>query len=188
MLEVYVATRAEWREWLAKNHDQHAAIWLVFYKKDSQKPSLNYDESVEEALCFGWIDSIIKKLDDERYARKFTPRKPDSRWSESNKERVGRLIAQGKMTDVGLALIAAAKTSGLWDAPDRPNISLEVPDEFEQALSANAKARAFFNTLAPSYRKQYLGWIQVAKRPETRAKRVRESIALLEKGEKLGMR
>ena len=188
MNEIYIKTRAEWRNWLEKNHDKNNGIWLIFYRKESGKPALEYDASVEEALCFGWIDSIIKKLDDERYVRKFTPRKPDSKWSELNKDRVKKLIAQGLMTGPGIALVEEAKKTGLWEKSDRPEISFEMPIELEIALKKNKKAKAFFEQLAPSYRKRFTGWISSAKLQETRDKRVNEAVALLEQGKKLGLK
>lgn len=188
MKQLYCETRAEWREWLRVHHDKEDVVWLVFYKKETGKPSMDYEAAVEESLCFGWIDSIIKKIDDERYARKFTPRKDKSKWSESNKRRVGRLIERGLMTENGLAKVEAAKASGMWDKSDRPQISLEIPEEFKVALAGKPDAREFFERLAPSYRKQFIGWITAAKRPETMANRIDESIELLKRGEKLGMR
>lgn len=188
MQQLYLKTRKEWRDWLSRNHDTNPGVWLVIYKKETGKPALGYEDLVEEALCFGWIDSTIKKLDEEKYLRKLTPRKPKSRWSELNKKRIAKLEEQNLITEAGLEKIRAAKASGLWDKPDRPQISFDVPVELEEALSKNEKARLFFDQLAPSYRKQFIGWIAIAKQPATKEKRVDESIALLEKGEKLGMR
>jgi uncharacterized protein YdeI (YjbR/CyaY-like superfamily) len=188
MKQVCVTTRADLRRWLAQNHDKEAGIWLVLLKKKSGKPTLDYGAVVEEALCYGWIDSIIKKLDDNRYARKLTPRKLDSFWSESNKRRAEKLIQHGRMTKFGLAKINAAKESGLWNQSAKPQIAPGVPAEFQKALAKNKKANAFFAQLAPSYQRQFTGWIAVAKRPETRQRRVKESIALLTRCEKLGMK
>jgi len=188
MKKLYLATREEWRNWLKENHGKEKEIWLVYYKPHTNQPTLKYRESVEEALCYGWIDSIIKKIDFEKYARKFTPRKDDSRWSELNKKRVKEMIEQSRMTKYGMAKIDAAKKAGLWDKPDRPQMDLGLPEDLKNAMAKNKKAEAFFERLAPSYQKQYIAWIQVAKRPDTRAKRVKESIELLEKGEKLGMK
>ena len=188
MKRVYVKTRAEWRNWLTQNHDTNPGIWIVFYKKHSSKLTLEYDAAVEEALCFGWIDSIIKKLDDESYVRKFTPRRSGSRWSELNKKRVRKLMRQGLMTKSGVARVTEARESGLWDESNRPKISFEIPRELESALATNKKAKMFFNQLAPSYQKQFIGWISVSKRQETRDRRVAESIALLEQGRKLGLK
>jgi uncharacterized protein YdeI (YjbR/CyaY-like superfamily) len=188
MKTVYVKSRKEWREWLNQNHDKSNGIWLVFYKKHTGKPTLGYEEAVEEALCFGWIDSIIKKIDAEKYVRKLTPRKADSRWSELNKKRIMKLQKQGLLTEAGIMKVKVAKASGLWDKPDRPEISLDIPRELENALAKNTKAKSFFHQLAPSYQKQFIGWIAVAKRKETKERRLREAIALLEQGEKLGMK
>ncbi len=188
MKKVYFRNRKQWREWLSENHDKETGVWLVFYKKEIAKPTLEYEDSIEEALCFGWIDSVIKKIDKEKYARKFSPRKPDSRWSESNKKRVERMIQAGLMTPFGLKKIKAAQKSGRWKKTDRPQLSFGMSSEFAEALRDNPRAKENFEKLAPTYKKQYLGWIEVAKRPETRKKRIRESISLLNKGEKLGLK
>jgi uncharacterized protein YdeI (YjbR/CyaY-like superfamily) len=188
MKQLYVKTRAEWREWLRRHHDTSPGIWLVFYKKHTGKPSLPYDDAVEEAVCFGWIDSIIKKIDEEKYARKLTPRKPDSRWSELNRQRVKQLDRKGLMTMAGEKKVAEAKRSGHWEESNQPRIAPEIPEAFERALAKNKKARKFFDQLAPSYRKNFIGWVAAAKRRETRDRRIKESIALLARGEKLGMK
>jgi uncharacterized protein YdeI (YjbR/CyaY-like superfamily) len=188
MKKLYLDNSEDWRRWLSRSHDKETEIWLVFYKKGSGKPTIEYEQAVEEALCFGWIDSIIRKIDYVSYAYKFTPRKKNSFWSTSNKRRVKKLLDEGKMTDIGLAKIEAAKKSGWWDKNDRPNVSLDIPPEFEQALSKNIKAREYFDKLSPGYRKQYILWIAVAKRNETKQRRIEESIALLERGEKLGLK
>lgn len=161
----------------------------MFYKKHSSTPSLQYDEAVEEALCVGWIDSIIKKRDDDSYTRKVTPRKSDSRWSQLNKKRVEKLIRQGLMYESGLAKVTEAKKSGVWDkSADRPKISFEIPSEFKKALAKSNKAKTFFDQLAPSYQKQFIGWINVAKRQKTKERRDDESIALLQQGKRLGLK
>ena len=188
MNELYFKTTQAWRDWLSAHHDLEDHVWLIFYKKETGEPSIEYESAVEEALCFGWIDSIIKKIDDSKYARKFTPRKENSKWSETNKMRVGRLIKSGRMTEIGLLKVEAAKQSGQWDKLYKPDISENIPKEFECALNQNVGAREYFETLAPSYRRQFIGWISVAKRPETREKRIQESISLLEKRRKLGMK
>jgi len=188
MKKLYVKNSSEWRGWLSRHYDKETEIWLVFYKKETKKPTMGYEQAVEEALCFGWIDSIIKKIDDASYARKFTPRKEQSMWSASNKRRVKKLLEEGKMTEIGLVKIEAAKKSGWWDKDNRPEVSLDIPPEFEQALKKNSKARANFEELALSYRKHYIIWIAMAKGKETRERRIKESMALLEKGEKLGLK
>ena len=188
MKQLYVPDRDQWREWLSHHYKTEAGIWLIFYKKGTSKPTIDYDEAVEEALCFGWIDSLIKEIDDEKYARKFTPRWAGSRWSELNKQRIAKLRQQGHLTEAGLSKVKAARASGLWNKPARPEFSKEMPQEFGTALAKNKKAKDFFDQLAPSYRKQFIGWIASAKRAETRARRIRESLALLERGQKLGMK
>jgi len=188
MRQLYLADRDQWRGWLSQYHARETGIWLVFYKKETGKPTISYEAAVEEALCFGWIDSIIKKLDETKYARKFTPRKDGSYWSALNKKRAAKMIKQGKMTEVGLAKIKAAKKTGLWNRDGRPQISSDVPPELAKALSRNRKAKENFDGLAASYRRHYIGWIATAKRPETKKKRVTEAIALLEKGRRLGLK
>ena len=186
--ELYVTNRDEWREWLRKNYETRKEIWLVYYKKHTGKPRIPYDDSVEEALCFGWIDSIIKRIDDEKYARKFTPRKAKSRWSEANKRRARKMIKEGKMTEVGFARIKEAKKSGEWfkTAPIRKE--LVIPAYMQKALAKNKRALENFNNLTKSYKRRYVGWISSAKRAETRKRRLAEAIERLEKNEKLGMK
>jgi len=185
---LYFQNIEDWRSWLAQNHHKSAGVWLVFYKKEFGKPTLEYEEAVEEALCFGWIDSIIKNVDEQQYLRKFTPRKPESKWSELNKKRVQKMIELGRMTKAGAAKIEAAKKSGWWDKPDRPQISIRMPEEFRLALEEQKTAKTFFDQLAPTYQKQYILWIQMAKRTETRERRIKEALILLAKGEKLGLK
>lgn len=188
MKQLYVPNRDKWREWLGRHYATESGIWLVFYKKEASKPTIDYEAAVEEALCFGWIDSIIKKIDGEKYVRKFTPRKDKSYWSELNKKRSGKMIKAGRMTDAGLAKIEVAKKSGLWGQTGRPKISLDMPLELVKALDKNKKARENFEKLAASYRKHYIGWIQAAKREDTKEKRIRETILLLAKGKRLGLK
>ena len=188
MKQLYITDRSHWRDWLAENHDkEEKGIWLIFYKKNTNMPTLEYEQAIEEALCFGWIDSIIKKIDEEKYARKFTPRKAGSVWSELNKKRADKMIKQGLMTKSGFAKIRISQKNGLWEKNPRPKISLDVPDEFAAALAKNKKAKESFNKLALTYRRHYIGWITVAKRAQTKERRIAESIALLEQGKKLGL-
>lgn len=187
--QLYFKTREEWRRWLAAHHDSEREVWLVYYKKHSGKPRIPYDDAVEEALCYGWIDSIVRRIDDERFEQKFTPRTNSKNWSQANVERVRRLIADGRMTDVGLAkfdralLRRAPPRQRRAAVPDEP-----VPEFLAKALRANARARKNFDALAPSYRRQYIGWIGSAKRDATRERRVEEVIGLLERNEKLGLK
>ncbi|MEZ4426802.1 MAG: YdeI/OmpD-associated family protein [Nannocystaceae bacterium] len=187
MKTLEVETAKDWRAWLKRHHKREGEIWLVYYKQHTGAPCVAYEASVEEALCFGWIDSLVRRLDDDRFARKFTPRKPGSKWSPSNKQRVARLLAAGRMTKAGERLVEDAKRDGTWDAADRPELPEEPPPALAAALRRSAKARATFEKLAPSHRRQYIAWIATAKREDTIQRRVAKSIALLEQGEKLGM-
>lgn len=189
MKTVNVQARAEWRAWLAANHDKATEVWLVYHRKETGKPSVAYGASVEEALCYGWVDSIIKKLDETSYARKFTPRQESSNWSPSNIARVEKLIAAGLMTEYGLQKVEAAKNSGNWDNPvQAPSLTFAMLPEFAVALQGNKRAAETFANLSLTHQKQYLGWIEVAKRPATRAKRIEESIRLLAEGKQLGLK
>jgi uncharacterized protein YdeI (YjbR/CyaY-like superfamily) len=188
VIELFCRNAEQWRTWLQAHRARDEGVWLIFYRKETDIPSIDYDTALDEALCFGWIDSLIKKIDDMRYARKFTPRRETSKWAPSNKQRVERLIREQRMTAFGLAKIEAARRNGMWEKPDRPEISLDLLKEFRAALEGNPVAYSYFESLPPSYRKQYLTWIAVARRPETRQKRIAEALRMLEKGEKLGLR
>jgi uncharacterized protein YdeI (YjbR/CyaY-like superfamily) len=185
-----VKTRREWRAWLAKHHKSENEIWLIFFKAHTGQPTVPYADTVEEALCFGWIDSLIKRLDEDRYARKFTPRRSGSVWSEANKRRVEKLLADSLIADAGLVSVNEAKASGEWDCKrTRPLISMtELPFEFGKALEAHPIASRVFNALAPTYQKQYILWITTAKRTDTRQRRTSEAIQKLERGERLGLK
>ncbi|MDO8722797.1 MAG: YdeI/OmpD-associated family protein [Syntrophales bacterium] len=179
------ADRDGWRAWLEANHDKSDGIWLAYYKKDSGKASVTYEEAVEEAICFGWIDSQVNAIDDERYMQRYTPRKQSSVWSESNKERVIKMVEQGRMTEFGMAAVLVAQKGGHWDDL-KPVENLEVPPELETALEANPEAAGKFNGLSESHRKQYLYWIHSAKTDETRKKRVKKSVKMLLQGKTPG--
>ena len=179
-----------WRRWLAANHAAVPEIWVVFYKKTVQRtglPTLTYEQSVEQAICFGWIDGLKRRIDDERYAHRFTPRKPDSRWSESNRERLARMRSQGLMTPAGEEAVAASIRTGAWNKSARAS-AVETPPEFLAALGRDTEARAGYDALGPSEQRRYEVWIGMAKRDETRARRLAESLTRLRRGEKLGMR
>ena len=184
---LYVTNRDDWRAWLAENHETEKEVWLIYYKKYTGQPRIPYDDAVEEALCFGWIDSVVQKIDDERYAQKFTPRRNNSKWSESNRRRVRALLKAGKMTPAGLARIGEGVLETEESSKPRAK-ELVTPEYLEEALRANVKAWENFNRLAPSYRRQYIGWIRNAKKEETRSRRIREAISLLSRNEKLGMK
>jgi len=176
-------TPEQWRAWLAAHYDSESEVWLVFYKRHSGQPSIAYDDAVDEALCFGWIDSLIRRLDDARYARKFTPRKPDSKWSTSNRKRYAQLKAGGRLLPPGLN---RPPTSRSGDAP-RPSLT-KVPGYIQKGLSKSPLAGRYFENLAPSYRRMYIAWIDSAKQQETKERRLREAISLLAAGKKLGMK
>ena len=183
-MQVHFEDRESWRTWLNENYRDVRAVWLVFDKKHTGKRCVTYDAAVEEALCFGWIDSIIKRIDEGRYARKFTPRTNTSKWSETNLRRVKKLIGSGRMTEAGLEKVKL----GVGPAQPVSSQSVKVPGFFEDALAGNESAREFFYRLAPSYRRNIIGWVSSAKREETRKRRVEEAITLLQQGKKLGMK
>lgn len=176
-------TLEQWRSWLAEHHDAESEVWLVFYKQHTGQESIAYGDALDEALCFGWIDSLVKRLDDERFARKFTPRKPDSKWSSVNRKRYAQLEASGRLTPAGLN---RPPTDRSGDAP-RPPLS-EIPEYVQEALRKHPSAGKTFESLAPSHRREYLGWIDSAKRQETKMRRLEEAIRRLEAGEKLGLK
>ncbi|GAB4382696.1 MAG: YdeI/OmpD-associated family protein [Elainellaceae cyanobacterium] len=174
---IHPLSRAEWRTWLKQHHTREEGIWLINYKKGTGKPRFDYDEAVEEALCFGWIDSKPNKLDEERSLLWFAPRKPRTGWSKLNKERVGRLIEQGLMMPAGLAKVEAARLDGSWNALDAIE-ALEIPPDLEQALIAQGAAKQNFEAFPKSVKRGILEWIASAKKPETRAKRIQETAQL----------
>ena len=178
-----VRTRQAWRKWLEEHHASTSEIWLVFHKLHTGVSSVPYGDAVEEGLCFGWIDSLVRRIDDATYARKFTPRKPNSRWSTSNRRRYADLEARGLLAAPGLE---RAPTSLSGDAPVASVSTL--PSYIEETLKANSAAWKFFKQLAPSYRKAYIGWIDSAKRQETKEKRLREALGSLAAGKKLGLK
>jgi len=168
--------RKQWREWLEKNHHTSLGVWLIYYKVKSGKPSIRYSEAVKEALCFGWIDSKVKSLDKERYMQIFTPRKPKSVWSKLNKQYIQELIEQGLMTPSGLEKIEAAKQDCSWHKLDAIE-ELIIPADLKQALEANQTANRYFEALSNSFKKNILFWIESAKRPETRLRRIEQTIS-----------
>ncbi len=167
--------RAAWRAWLEANHAAASGVWVVTYKRTSGKAVVAYDDLVEEALCFGWIDSRPGKLDDERTMLRFTPRKRGSTWAQTNKTRVERLIADGHMAPAGLRAIEAAKADGSWDALNDSD-ALRVPDDLTAALGTDPAAAPGFEALGTSAKKAIIFWVTSAKRPETRARRIAEIV------------
>jgi uncharacterized protein YdeI (YjbR/CyaY-like superfamily) len=173
----YARDRREWRAWLEQHHATARGVRLIYYKKESGKPCVIYIDAVEEALCFGWIDSKANTRDHESIVQLFTPRKAKSVWSKVNKQRIEKLMAQGLITPAGLARIEAARQNGSWDALNAID-ALTIPPDLEAALAANHTAQANFDAFPPSSKKIILFWIASAKRPETRAKRVEETVTL----------
>jgi len=172
---VQPADRIAWRAWLEANHETARGVWAVTYRRTSGKPVVAYDDLIEEALCFGWIDGQARALDDERTMLRFTPRRKGGTWAKTNKARVERLLAEGLMTPAGLRAIEAAKADGSWDALADSD-ALVVPDDLGAALAADAAAGRGFDALPPSAKKPVLYWVTSAKRPETRARRVAEIV------------
>lgn len=175
---LYVASREEWRAWLMKHHQSETEVWLIYYKKHTGRPRIPYDHAVEEALCFGWIDSIGKRMDDERFAQKFTPRRDRTNWSALNQRRLRKLIREGRMTEAGLAVVDPAILGAATRAKESTG-EVEIPRFVKQALMANAKAWENFQSLTLSRRGAYLRLIMDAKQEATRERRLREAIALL---------
>jgi uncharacterized protein YdeI (YjbR/CyaY-like superfamily) len=177
---LHMANREAWREWLHGNHRSKKEIWLVITKKHVARVGISYEEALAEALCFGWIDGLMRSVDDETFILRFTPRKPQSIWSEGNKQRAERLIEQGRMTEAGLQAIRQAKENGEWDkAAEREDTSV-LPSDLEEALQRDGRIWLKWENLAPSHKKQYIYWITSAKTQETRERRIRETVARVE--------
>ena len=179
------ASKKKWADWLARQHDKSAGVWLKLAKKGSEIPSLTYDEALEVALCYGWIDGQKKGFDDKFWLQKFTPRGPKSIWSKINTEKAEKLIKSGEMKLAGLSAIELAKQDGRWDAAYESQKNISVPDDFQAALDKNAKAKAFFTTLNSVNRYAILFRIHNVKRAETRTRRIQQFMEMLERGEKL---
>jgi uncharacterized protein YdeI (YjbR/CyaY-like superfamily) len=176
------ADREEWRHWLKANHDAQPSIWLVYYKKDAGIPTISYPDAVDEALCFGWIDSTKKSLGNDRYMQLFTKRKPNSVWSKINKAKIERLTAEGLMAPAGLDTIERAKQNGSWTMLDAVE-ELVIPKDLEKAFKSHKGSKDFFVSLSRSAKKMILQWIVQAKQAETRQRRIDETAELA--GQKL---
>lgn len=172
--------RKNWRNWLEKNHRSETAVWLIIYHKGSDTESVYYDEAVEEAICFGWIDSIAHKRDEHSKYQFFAQRKPKSNWSKANRERAEKMIAVGLMKPAGQAMIDMAKKTGTWEALVDVQNSV-IPDDLQQLLNKKKVALNNFLSFPPSSKRIILEWILNAKKPETRQKRIEETVALAEK-------
>lgn len=176
---LYFKNALEWREWLHENHLVSSGVELVFYKVNSQMESMRWEEAVQVALCYGWIDSTVRKLDEDRRKQSFGPRKDKSVWSKLNKSYIVQLIAENRMHESGLRKIEIAKQNGTWTALDAVE-SHEIPDDLQQAFDQNPIAFTNYKNFSPSYRKSYLYWLNHAKREETRKNRIVEIIKLCE--------
>lgn len=179
------ASAHEWRSWLAKNYALNEGVWLRFFKKASGVASVSYDEALDEALCFGWIDGQLKKYDDRSWLRKFTPRRPGSVWSKRNCEHIARLTDARKMQAPGLTAVEAAKQNGQWSMAYDSSANIEIPADFLQELAKNKQAEAFFGTLNKANRYAIAWRLQTAKKPETRQRRMEAILALLANGKPL---
>jgi uncharacterized protein YdeI (YjbR/CyaY-like superfamily) len=173
-IETFCPTsQQDWRKWLKKNHKSKQSIWLILYKKESDKPVISWTKAVDEALCFGWVDSKRKPLDDEKFLQFFSQRKPRGTWSKINKEKVLQLIDEGRMTKAGLDCIEVAKQNGSWSILDDVE-ELKIPRDLAKEFKAHPGSKDFFLSLSKSARKMILQWVVLAKRSETRQKRIEE--------------
>jgi len=182
-----LSNRNEWRSWLEKHHMIAKEIWLIHYKKNSGKHYLNHRDAVIEALCFGWIDSKLKKIDEDRFILKYSPRKSKSVWSKINKQNAEVLIVSGKMTKAGLEKIEEAKRQGLWDTAYTNKVKERIPSDLKQALQADSVACNNFQGFANSYRNMYCGWVKSAKTKETRSKRIAHIVQRSRQNKKPGV-
>ncbi len=186
MKTIGAQTADQWRKWLDEHHDSESEVWLIFHKLHTGVASIAYLDALDEALCFGWVDSLVKRLDDSRYARKFTPRKADSRWSAINRKRYAALKASGRLKPGGINRAPTGRSYG--PRPPRFQMPATVPRHIQAALEKHPAARRYFEGLAPSHRRRYIGWIESAKHEETKARRLNEAIRLLIAGKPLGLK
>ena len=179
----------DWHQWLDNHHDNKDVLWMIFYKIHTGIPSISYEDAVEEALCFGWIDSTIKRIDDERYARKFTPRNKNSVWSETNRKRIEKLLDEKRLTPVGIRVIDGEIIDNkiVWSKPvELPDLTM--PFFFKKALDENIPVKDKFYKLASSHQKNYILWLANAKTETTRQKRLKEALEKISKGRGPGMK
>jgi uncharacterized protein YdeI (YjbR/CyaY-like superfamily) len=180
-----VADREAWRAWLHEHHVIEKEAWLIILKKHAAGPGVGYEEALDEALCFGWIDGLMRSVDDETFILRFTPRKARSIWSEGNKRRVGQLIEQGRMTEAGMAAIRQAKENGEWEKAAEREDTSTLPPDLEEALQRDGQIWLKWESLAPSLKKQYIYWVASAKTDETCRRRIRETVAMAEESGRL---
>lgn len=180
---LFFETPHEWREWLEKNHKNTSAVWLQFYKKASGKVSINYDQALDEALCYGWIDGVVNTFDELSYLQRFTPRRPKGNWSKRNTEHVARLIKEGKMRPSGMREVENAKNDGRWQAAYAPPSTAVIPEDFLREIAKNKKAKSFFDTLTKTNLYAIAYRFATAKKHETLKRRRKTILEMLEKGE-----
>jgi uncharacterized protein YdeI (YjbR/CyaY-like superfamily) len=181
---LYFKSRLEWRKWLRENHHKKKGVWIIYYKKHTDKPSVSYEDAVEEAICFGWIDSKVNSIDTERFMQKYTPRNPKSVWSLLNKKRAEKMIEKGKMTTYGLKPIEEGKKSGAWHVAYTLKKKFRIPKDLKESLMKNKKAWTNFNAFANTYRNMYIGWVTGSGKEETRKKRIEQVAKLSEQNKK----
>ena len=186
MKTLLARTLAEWRDWLTKHHDSASEVWLIFHKQHTGVASIDYKDALDEALCFGWVDSLVKRLDDHRYARKFTPRRADSRWSDINRKRYAELKAKGRLKPPGIERGPTGRGSA--PRPPKRELPAKLPAYIQAALKKNPTAHRNFEALPPEQRRRYFAWIESAKREETKQRRLEEAIRLLASGKVLGLK
>src|SRR5262245_48123195 len=186
MKTLLVRTLEQWRDWLTEHHSSASEVWLIFHKRHTGVASIDYKDARDEALCFGWVDSLVKRLDDRRYAQKFTPRRADSRWSDVNRKRYAALKAAGRLKPPGIERPPTGRGSA--PRPKRLALPSRLPAYIEAALGKNPAARRQFEALSPSHRRRYFAWIESAKREETKLRRLEEAIRLLASGKELGLK
>ena len=184
---LYVIKRNDWRSWLQTNNESKQEIWLIYYKKHTGKPRIPYADAVEEAICFGWIDSTVKRVDEETFVQKFTPRKSRSVWSVLNKKRAEEMIQTGLMTPAGLGKVKEAKKNGRWEEAYTSKKKVEIPVDLSKALKFDQKANRNFKNFADSYQNMYINWINYAKKEETRQRRIKEVVKRASNNQKPGM-
>ena len=175
----------QWRKWLAAHHDSESEVWLVFHKLHTGRACIAYDDALDEALCFGWVDSLVKHLYEARYARKFTPRRSDSKWSEVNRKRYAQLKASGRLMPAGANRPPTDRT---YDAPPPRRTSSRVPQYIRETLTRHPTALSHFENLPSSQRRRYLNWIDTARQAETKSRRLQEATRLLAAGRELGLK
>jgi uncharacterized protein YdeI (YjbR/CyaY-like superfamily) len=186
-MELYFKTREEWHEWLEKSHSVAKDVWLIYYKKPSGKPRIPYDDAVEEALCFGWIDGKIKRINEDYYIQHFTPRRHGSRWSMYNIKRVEKLIKEGKMEPAGMMAFREVLEKPELIYENRRSGEPEMPEDLSYALSGNSEANKNFRNFSQSGRRMYIEWLKNAKKPETRIRRINKIVEFSEKNIRPGM-